>query len=50
MLGVACVPVRVVSVSKLSPIANGAAYKTYNFGELDIKSEPFGNYQKNLRF
>ena len=50
MLGVACVPVRVVNVSKLSPIANGAAYKTYNFGDLDIKNEPFGNYQKNLRF
>lgn len=34
----------------MNPIANGAAYKTYNFGDLDIKNEPFGNYQKNLRF
>jgi len=47
----ACVPVRVVETSKrLSSTANGRTYKTYNLGDLDMKSQPFGNYSRNLTF
>lgn len=47
----ACIPVRVVDTSKhLSSTAGGRTYKTYNLGQLDMKSQPFGNYGRNLTF
>jgi hypothetical protein len=45
----ACAPVKVASVSKLSPKADGKTYKTYNIGGLELQSKPGENFSKNLQ-